>query len=464
VTVARWVVVRLAGNAAAHLPRPDAIRFDLPVLLAAVSVASLFVLVLTAIPLRASAFHDALRRGARATHGNRRVRGALIAAQFALALALSTGSALLGLGLLRLHTLEPGFATSGTSAVRVSAYSATYPERNDVVRFIASVEEELRRLPGVAAAGAGSSLPLSGQEANTSVMAEGRPVAPAARLEAGWAFVTPGYFDALGVPLRRGRVFTDVDRARDGHVSIINEALARELFPGEDPVGRRIAVGGGDEDNDWHEVVGVVGDVRHRSLAERPQPRIYDLLGQHWERTTFLVTRAQAGTPPPMTTSIRRAVASIDREAPVFESATLDELMARSAAPHQLSTAIAAALALTGLLLALAGVYAMTSIAVSERRHELGVRAALGASPREVFWLVLRDSTSTVAAGGAIGLVGAVAISLLLQSRVFGVAGADIVWLVPLSAAGLVAVGVMASMVPARRAAAADPLESIRTD
>ena len=148
----------------------------------------------------------------------------------------------------------------------------------------------------------------------------------------------------------------------------------------------------------------------------------------------------------------------------MFESATLDELMARSAAPHQLSTAIAAALALTGLLLALAGVYAMTSIAVSERRHELGVRAALGASPREVFWLVLRDSTSTVAAGGAIGLVGAVAISLLLQSRVFGVAGADIVWLVPLSAAGLVAVGVVASMVPARRAAAADPLESIRTD
>jgi ABC-type antimicrobial peptide transport system permease subunit len=178
----------------------------------------------------------------------------------------------------------------------------------------------------------------------------------------------------------------------------------------------------------------------------------------------FLVGRAAAGARTPLTTSIRRAVASVDAEAPVFEPATLDDLMARSAAPHRLSTAIAAGLALTGLLLALAGVYAMTAVGVAERRHELGVRAALGASPGEVFWLVLGDSASTVAVGSGIGLVAAGAIAQLLQSRVFGVAGADLAWLVPLCAATLVTVGVIASVVPARQAAAADPLESIRAE
>jgi cell division protein FtsX len=208
--------------------------------------------------------------------------------------------------------------------------------------------------------------------------------------------------------------------------------------------------------------VGVVADVRHRTLAEPPLPRVYDLLGQHWERTLFLVARGVPGAPPPLATSIRRAVASVDPEAPVFEPATLDELVAKSAAPHQLSTVVAAGLALTGVLLALAGVYATTAVGVSERRHELGVRAALGASPQEVFWLVLGDSAATVAVGSGVGVIAAVAVSQLLRSRVFGVAGVDLAWLVPLCAAALVAVGVLAAIAPARQAAAADPLESIR--
>lgn len=462
--MARWVVVRLVGSEAAHLPRPDAIRFDWPVLVASTIVAGLFVLVLTSMPLRASAFHDALRRGSRASRGGLGARRALIATQVALALALSAGSALIGLGLVRLHAIDPGFVTSGTATARVSAYAAQYPGREDVQRFIAAIGGELRALPGVAHVGAGSSLPLSGQETGTSVMAEGRPVDPAARLQAGWAFVTPGYFDALGVSLRRGRLFSEADEQRAVHVSIINEALAREMFPGEDPVGRRIAVGGGDADDDWHEIVGVVADMRHRALAAPPLPRVYDLFGQHWGRTMFLVARAPQAAPPPLMTTIRRAVASVDPEAPVFEAATLDELVARSAAPHRLTTAIAAGLALTGLLLALAGVYAMTAMAVSERRHEMGVRAALGAAPLDVFWLVLRESTGTVALGGFVGMAGAVATSLLLRSRVFGVAGSDIAWVVPLTAAALIGVGVVASVLPARQAAAADPLASIRTD
>ena len=138
--------------------------------------------------------------------------------------------------------------------------------------------------------------------------------------------------------------------------------------------------------------------------------------------------------------------------------------MARSAAPHQLATAIAAGLAITGLLLALTGVYAMSAVGASERRHEMGVRAALGASPGEVFWLVLRDSTSTVIAGSACGLVAAVAISQLLQARVFGVAGTDLAWLIPVCAVGLTTAGVIASAVPARQAAVADPLASVKAD
>ncbi|HUU34158.1 MAG TPA: FtsX-like permease family protein, partial [Vicinamibacterales bacterium] len=464
VGLARWLVAQLLASPAAHLPRPDAIRFDAPVAAAVASVGLLFVLVLTLLPLHTEGLQNAIRKASRVGGGNLRLRRAMIATQVSLALTLSSGGALLGLGLYRLSALNPGFTTEGVSVARASAYATAYSERADVERFVTRVLDELGRLPEVQVAAAGSSVPLSGQASTTSIMAEGQPLPPAARPSAGWEFVTPGYFESLGIAVRRGRAFSASDRSRATHVTIVNEALARSLFPNQNALGKRIAVGGGDSEEDWHEIVGVVDDVRHYDLARPPQPRVYDLFGQHWGRTLYLVTRAAPGRPPLLATSLRRAVASVDSQAPVFEATTLGDLVRRSSAPHRLTTAVASGLAFTGLLLALAGVYAMTASAATQRRREMGVRIALGASPDTVFWLMVRESTATVAVGGAAGVAGAVGAAQLLQSYAFGVGGADVALVVPIVACLLIGAGVAAAVPPARTAAAASPLEAMRTD
>jgi putative ABC transport system permease protein len=389
------------------------------------------------------------------------VRRGLIAVQVGLALTLASAGALIGLSLLRLTTLDPGFAARGVSAARVTAVASAHAERADVERFVSTTVAALDALPGVARAAAGSSLPLSGQATGTGVMVEGQPLPPSARPGASWEFVTPAYFDVLGIAVRSGRTFQPGDRERTSHVTIINESLARRLFPLGNAVGRRLFIGG---DDDPHEIVGVVADVRHFALAEPADPRVYDLLGQHWGRTVYLVTRADAGQPPVLATTIRRVVAGIDPEAPVFEAATLDDLVGRSAAPQVLTAAVAAGLAFAALALALAGVAATAASAVAQRRREMGVRAALGAAPADVFWLILRESATTVSAGAAVGIAGAAGAAHLLTARVFGLAGADALFVVPLVALALAAAGVASSLPSARGAARSNPVDAMRAE
>jgi predicted permease len=329
---------------------------------------------------------------------------------------------------------------------------------------MASVLRSVEALPEVASAGAGSSLPLSGQTSGTSVMAEGETVAPGSRLSAGWQFVTPGYFAALGMTMRSGRDFTADDRANDGHVAIVNETLARTLFPGASAVGRRIAVGGGDAQNDWHEVIGVVADVRHGALGEPPLPRVYDLFGEHWGRTLYVVAQSRTADAAASIGAIRRAVAALDPEVPVFEGATMAELVRRSAAPHRLSATLAAGLALTAVALALAGLYASVAISVAERTREIGIRAALGAAPGDLLRLVLREGAWTAILGGIVGSAGALGASRVVQSQLFNVSSPDVGIVIGLVGLGLVIAAVAAAIPPARRAARADPLTAIRPE
>lgn len=462
VVVAQRIVAALLASRAAHLPRPDAIRVDAPVLAATALLAIAVVAVLSLVPQRRTPHAEALRQGARVEGGRRRSRQAMVAAQVGLALTLASASVLLGLSVVRLRALDPGFRSRGVSTARVSAYAAAHPQKADVERVIGAVVAQLEAVPGVARAAAGSSLPLSGQATTTSVEAEGHPVPEAERASAGWEFVTPGYFETLGMAVRAGRTFTPADRARTPHVTVINRALADLVFPGEDPVGRRVSLGG--DRDDWHEVVGVVENVRHLALATAPAPRAYDLFGQHWDRTLYLVARAADPAAPAAATSLRRAVAMVDPQAPVFETATLDELASRSAAPHVLTAAVAAGLAGAGLLLALAGVVAMSSSTAAERQRELGVRAALGAAPRDLFRMMLRDSGLPVAAGAGAGAAGAFLSGRLLTARAFGVADGDLATLVPV-VAGVLALAAIAAAIPAaRRAASVDPLEVMRSE
>ena len=465
VSASVYLLHGLLANESLSLPRLDSIRLDAPVQMFALVLTLLIAISLTALPLRLRSSETVLRGGSRvAGSGLRRTRAVTVAAQLALAVALSTGGALLGLSLDRLLSTDPGFSTSGVAAVRISAYAARYPTMESVRTFFESIVARVSALPGVSAVAAGSSVPLSGQTSGTSVQAEGQPVLPGSRLSAGWQFVTPGYFESLGLPIRRGRDFVDADLAHDGHVAIVNDALAQALFGSRDPVGQRIAVGGGDASGDWHEVIGVVADVRHHSLDQPPVPRVYDLFGEHWGRTLFVVVRSRSADAAAVIPTLRRTIHALDVEAPVFEAATAEALVARSAAPRRLSAVLAAVISVAAVLLAMIGVYAAASAAVVERTREIGIRAALGAAPSELRRLVLREGAIVAAAGAAVGIAGSVVAARLLSAQLFGVAMDDVALLISAIAALLLFVALVAVLPAALRAARIDPLIAMRVE
>ena len=460
--LAHQTVQALLRSEATRLARPDAIRFDTPVMVVVVAAALLILAALTLQPMRVAT--ASLRSGTRTATATRRTRRLMVVCEVALAMVLATGGALLALSFNRLLAVDPGFIAEGVASARISAYAARYPTRADTVRFVDGILTRLREIPDVAAAGAGYSLPLSGQFTGTAVVAEGRPISPGPAPSAGWQFVTPGYFDATGIARQSGRDFVAADLQRPTHVVIINEQLARTLYPGEDPIGKRIAIGGDERTNHWHEVVGVVADVRHQALDVEPSPRVYDLFGQHFERTVYVVARSETADAASLVATIRRIAYEADPEAPVFELATMTSLVARSAAPRRLAAFVAVALAAVAVLLALIGVYGVAAAAVAERTREIGVRAALGASPRELFALVARDGAWTGAVGGTIGLTGALIVTRMLQAQLFGVQAADALWLLPLVIVALLVVTLLATVPSALRAAAVDPLTAMRTE
>jgi putative ABC transport system permease protein len=458
------VIVRvLVESEATRLPRPDAIVLDTPVVVVASFAVLAAAAVLTVQPARLAT--ASLRSGHRtATPATRRTRRLMVVAEAALAIVLATGGAVLALSFNRLLAVDPGFTAEGVASARISAYSERYPTREATVQFFDRILARLREIPDVAAAGAGYSLPLSGQMTGTAVVAEGRAPAVGPPPSAGWQFVTPGYFDAVGMARIAGRDFVREDLQRPRHVVIVNEQVARALFPGEDPIGRRIGVGGGGSRGDWHEIVGVVRDVRHQALDVDPAPRVYDLFGQHFERTLYVAARSGTGDPPTLVSTIRRVVHEIDPEAPVFELATMESLVERSAAPRRLARSIAVSLAAVSLLLALIGIYAVASAGIAERTREIGVRAALGAGPRELFLVTAREGARTAIIGGALGAAGGLAVVRLLQAQLFGVRADDVWWILPLVAGSVVLAMALATVPSALRGASVDPLTALRTD
>jgi hypothetical protein len=295
-------------------------------------------------------------------------------------------------------------------------------------------------------------------------MSAEEPRPPAERLSAGWDFTRPGYFHAAGMPIERGRDFAETDLARAGHVTVLNRSAARALFGAADPIGRRVSIGGGEASGDWHEVIGVVGDVRHVALADDPTPHVYDLLGQHWGRTMYLVVRARPGLDAgSLESPVRHAIAAINPDAPIFEVATVETLVGRSAASRRLAAALGGGLALMALVLALLGTFAVVACSVTERLRELGVRIALGATSKQVVGMILREALVTAAAGCLAGLAGSLVVVRVLAGQLFGVRVQDAIFIVPLLALTLAAASVIAAWWPARRASRADPIAALRT-
>jgi putative ABC transport system permease protein len=337
-----------------------------------------------------------------------------------------------------------------------------YREEQQKSSFYRVLLERVRALPGVEAAAATNHLPMVSDFARAFTIG-GRPVPlpgewPAARFRA----VTPDYFRAMGIPLLRGRVFTEQDDAEAPGVALINQSLARRYWPGEDPLGQRVNLARPEVQHAWRTVVGVVGDVRHAGLDAEIQPEVYAPYYQMAEPSTTLVVRAVT-EPLMLAAAVRAAVRAVDLDQPVSEVRTMPRVVAESEAMGSRRTVLLllSAFAVLAMLLATVGVYGVISYSVAQRTQEIGVRMALGAASGDLVWMVVRQALGLALAGVIIGTLAGLALTRFLSKLAFGVSPADPATFAAVAAL-LLAVALAASYLPARAATRVDPLTALR--
>jgi putative ABC transport system permease protein len=393
----------------------------------------------------------------RAAIGHHLLRRALVVAQLALAVILLVGAGLLLRSLQQLFAISPGFNASHLLTMQVSTSGRQFnKEAND--RFFAQALEAARGVPGVADAGFTSQLPLSGDDDQYGAHFEGDD--PAIRHNVFRYAVSPGYFETIGIPLRRGRLLETRDVADALPVLVLSESLAKRKFPNQDPIGQRVQVG--PPGLPWLTVVGVVGDVKQASLAVSQTDAVYTTAMQ-WpfpESTMSLVVRAH-GDAAALAPAVRQAIWLVDKDQPITRVATMDRLLAGTAAERRFALVLFEAFGLVALTLAAIGIYGVLSGNVAERTHEIGVRLALGARKMDVLHLVLRQALRFAIVGAAVGLVSGLMVSHLIAGLLYAVSPTD-----PPTFAGvafiLVAVALLASYVPARRAMRVDPIVALK--
>jgi predicted permease len=392
-----------------------------------------------------------------------RARSLLVSAQTALAFMLVAATVLLGLSLQRVLALPAGF-DSGVATMRIAAPPARYPTREATARFFAELVGEIGQQPGIEKAGFVSILPLTGNTGSTMTVQGREDIPMTARPEVGWHWANPGYFDAMGIPILRGRGFTAADMAATTHVTVISETLARLHFAGEDPIGKRVYFGGYPATGvpEWHEVIGVAGDVRHRSLEREPDARAYDLFGQHWGRTVSLALRT-AQSPAAAAGMVRSVLARHDPRLAVFAVQSTDDLVSNATAARRLLLWLVSGFAAAGFLVAMLGVYGVVACLVAERQREIGVRVALGASAATIHRLVIAHGLKLVAIGLAAGVVGAIALRRGIESQLFDISPTNVPALTAVAVV-LLAAAALPCLIVSRRATRIDPVRALRAE
>jgi predicted permease len=466
VVIALWATPVLVALAPSDLPRASVIRIDRVALAFAAAVTllcGLLVALAPALRLSRAELSGALKSGGRAAPGGgpRNARAVLVAAEVALAVVLLAGAGLMLRTMAGLQRVDPGFEPEGVLALRVSAVGNGFDGVPRLLDFQRDFLERVRALPGVEAAALASQIPFGDNSDRYGLDIEARPgLAPADRPALERYAVTPGYFEALRIPLRHGRLLTDRDTLESERVVVINEAAARRIWPDADPIGQRVRLGG--PDAPFRRIVGIAGDVRHGDLSSAAPMQMYLPQTQMTDGFLTLVVRAPVD-PVTLTTAIRREVQAVAPAVPVYEVSRLQDLIARSVAERQFLMRLLAALAGLALLLAAIGVYGMLAWWVAERLPDMAIRIALGARPREIVRAVFARGAAIVGAGTVAGIAAAAILTRQLESHLFGVSATDPATFgaIALVVAG---VGAMAHLLPARRAATADPLALLREE
>jgi predicted permease len=463
--LAVWGLAMLRGLNPGNIPRLTAIAIDGRVL-AFTSAAALLTGILFGLApaLRGSrvSLSETLKEGGRSlVGGHHRLRNLLVITEIALSLVLLIGAGLLIRSFLRVQEVQPGFAPQNILSLRLGVSGPAYSEEIQRVNFYQRLWDRIRQLPGVEAAGGVSVLPLAGGIGWGGITIEGYDAASGQNMiQADQRVASVGYFEAMKIPLVRGRFFTEHDRKEAEQVVVIDENMARTYWPDADPIGKRLKRGAADSKAPWLTVVGVVGNVKQYALDSDSRVALYSPHLQIPANSMYVVVRT-TNDPASMAAAVTSEVRALEPNAPVYDVKSMEQWLSESLARRRFSMLMLGLFAVVAMLLAAVGIYGVMSYTVEERTREIGIRVALGARTRDVLNLVVRRGIALAAIGVGIGLAGAVALTRLMASLLFGVGATDPLTFA-LIALLLMLVALLACYVPARRATKVDPMIALR--
>jgi putative ABC transport system permease protein len=382
--------------------------------------------------------------------------------EIALSLMLLIGAGLLIRSFERLRLTNPGLNPERVVTMSISLSETKYKEEVQQARFFKDLVDRIKESPGVVSAGIVDPLPLGNNFAQSSFIVEGRPpLGPGDRLITNSRWISADYLRTMQIPLLSGRALSDRDTAETPKVMMVNETLARRYFPGEDPVGKRATVTVAP--NFTAEIIGVVGDVKHRNLESESGPEVYVSYLQVPTSSASIVIRTAANDPTSILPAVRNVVGQLDKDLPVADVRTMSDLLSDSVASRRFNMFLLGSFAMVALLLAGVGIYGVMAYSVAQRTHEIGIRIALGAQARDVLKLVVGQGMYTAMIGVGIGLAGAFALTRVMASLLFGVSATD-----PIVFAGVALLlsftALVACYIPARRATKVDALNALRSE
>ncbi|HEY0006258.1 MAG TPA: ABC transporter permease [Pyrinomonadaceae bacterium] len=464
--LAMWgvdLLVRINEN---KIPRANEISLDTNVLLFTLGLSLLTGILFGLVPAFQTSsinLNDTLKEGGRSGAGGMRrgIRSILVVAEVSLAVMLLVAAGLLIRSFVRLQQVNPGFQPQNLLVMQLSLPAFKYREAKQREAFYQQLTSQVRTLPGVKSVGAVSVLPMSGRVVSGSFRIQGRDVPQGQPSPHGDRWIaTPDYYQTMGIPLIKGRYFTDADGPDAPGVAIIDETLARKYWPNEDPIGKRITFEGPPDNPRWREVVGIVGHVKHKGLEGESRVQYYMPHRQLPTSDMFLVVQA-ANDPASLAGAVRGAISTLDKDLPAYRVTTMDQLVADSLAQRRFAVFLLGLFAALAMVLAVVGLYGVMSYMVAQRTREIGIRMALGAQTADILRMVVRQGMLLVIIGVVVGVAASFAVTRVMTSMLFGVGAHDPLTLLAVSLL-LAAVALLACLVPARRATKVDPMTALR--